>query len=549
MRFLKLYGRVFALLGRDRRLAVGLGLANLAVAGLQFLDPVLFGRVIGLLSRSQSEAPRAFWQDAEKLLGTWAAVGALGIMINIAVVVLSERMAHRNRITAMGTFYAHVLSLPLAFHGASHSGRLIKIMMSGSDTLFGLYLSFFREQLAASLSVLVLLPLTVFLNWRLAIALIALVVLFVLVTLLVVSKTQQGQREVEEYNSTLAGTAQDALTNVVAVQAFTRAGAETKRFGEIARLVLAHQFPVLNWWAAMNVLTRAASTVAVIAIVVVGALLHAQGRAGVGEIVAFMGLATLLIGRLEGLVSFVSRLFLLAPQLDDFFGVLAAKSSVPELPGAPPLAPGPGEVVFDGVSFAYPGGPLILDDIGFTAEPGMAVALVGQTGAGKSTVVALLQRLWDPVRGAIRIDGQDIKEVTLESLHRAIGVVFQDSLLFNRSIRENLLIGRPEASEAEMIQACQLADAHEFIIRQPHGYDTMVGERGATLSGGQRQRLSIARAALKNPAILILDEATSALDAATEARVSRALRALMQGRTTFIIAHRLSTVRPTPGGS
>ena len=179
----------------------------------------------------------------------------------------------------------------------------------------------------------------------------------------------------------------------------------------------------------------------------------------------------------------------------------------------------------------------------FTARPGTSVALVGQTGAGKSTAMNLLQRLWDPVHGTIKIDGQDLRDVSLESLRRSIGVVFQESLLFNRSIRENLRIGRYDATDEELERACRQADAHEFIIRQPQGYDTVVGERGATLSGGQRQRLAIARALLKDPPILILDEATSALDAATEARVSRAMATLMKGRTTFIIAHRLSTVR------
>jgi ATP-binding cassette subfamily B protein len=173
----------------------------------------------------------------------------------------------------------------------------------------------------------------------------------------------------------------------------------------------------------------------------------------------------------------------------------------------------------------------------------MCVALVGHTGAGKSTAMTLLQRLWDPTSGRITIDGQDLRDITLDSLRSNIGVVFQESLLFNRSIRDNLLVGRPEATDAEIEQACRMADAHEFIIRQPLGYETMIGERGTTLSGGQRQRLAIARALLKNPPILILDEATSALDAATEARVSKALKTLMAGRTTFIIAHRLSTVR------
>ena len=223
--------------------------------------------------------------------------------------------------------------------------------------------------------------------------------------------------------------------------------------------------------------------------------------------------------------------------------ILDSRSSVPEKPEAVPLHARSGEVVFDDVSFAYPGGPNILTDCSFVARPGSTVALVGQTGAGKSTAMALLQRLWDPSKGKVTIDGQDLRDVTLESLRGAIGVVFQESLLFNRSIRDNLIVGRPDASDEDIEHACRMADAHEFIVRQQHGYDTMIGERGSTLSGGQRQRLAIARALLKNPPILILDEATSALDAATEAKVSRALKTLMAGRTTFIIAHRLSTVR------
>jgi len=202
-----------------------------------------------------------------------------------------------------------------------------------------------------------------------------------------------------------------------------------------------------------------------------------------------------------------------------------------------------GEVAIEDVAFAYPGGPRILSDVVFSAAPGRTVALVGQTGAGKSTAMALLQRMWDPVAGRVTLDGHDLRDITLESLRRNIGVVFQESMLFNRTIKDNLLVGRPEATQDEIERACRMAEAHDFILRQPKGYLTLVGERGASLSGGQRQRLAIARALLKDPPVLILDEATSALDAATEARVQKALKALMTGRTTFIIAHRLSTVR------
>jgi ATP-binding cassette subfamily B protein len=417
-------------------------------------------------------------------------------------------------------------------------------MLSGSDGLFATWLVFFRDQLSTILSAAVLLPLTLFLNWRLALVLIALVGIFLAFTAIVVKKTETAQRRVEGLNSSLSGTAQDALANIMVVQSFTRLSAEGKLFSDIANQVIRHQFPVLNWWALVNVMTRASSTLAVITIVVVGTWLHVNGMASVGEIVSFMGFAMLLIGRLETAASFVSSLFFKLPALEDFFRILDERSSVPEKDNARTLWAPRGEVRFQDVSFAYPnGGGNVLSDINFDAKPGTSVALVGQTGAGKSTAMSLLQRLWDPTTGRITIDGQDLRDITLDSLRSNIGMVFQESLLFNRTIRDNLMVGRPDATEDEMERACMMADAHEFILRQPHGYDTMIGERGTSLSGGQRQRLAIARALLKDPPILILDEATSALDAATEAKVSRALKTLMAGRTTFIIAHRLSTVR------
>jgi glucan exporter ATP-binding protein len=543
MRLLSVYRRVLTTLGADMRLAALLGAANVVVAGLQFLDPVLFGRVITLLTGSDKVAPDVLWGHAVTLIGVWLAIGGTGIAGTMATVLYAERMAHRNRLTIMNRYFSHVLSLPLSFHGDIHSGRLMKLMNGGSDALFGLWLTFFREQLSTYVAVLVLLPLTLFMNWRLALTLIVLVVLFAGLTAFVVGKTERGQRAAEGSQSALAGTAQDALSNVMVVQSFTRLAHESRLFGQIVEDVIRHQFPVLNWWALVNVLTRAASTLAVITIVVLGTWLHLHGKASVGEIVSFMGFAMLLIGKLESAVQFASRLFLQMPVLEDFFAVLDAKSSVPERVAAAELVPTGGEVAFEGVSFAYPGGPDILSDVSFVARPGTSVALVGQTGAGKSTAMNLLQRLWDPVEGRVLIDGQDLRDVTLESLRQSIGVVFQESMLFNRSIRENLRIGHPDASDEQIERACRLADAHEFIMRQPYGYDTIVGERGTTLSGGQRQRLAIARALLKDPPILILDEATSALDAATEARVSRAMATLMKGRTTFIIAHRLCTVR------
>jgi len=544
MRFIRTYGRVIGLLERDLRIAGFLAFANLMVAGLQFLDPVLFGRVVNLLSRSDNLPQSQMWHEAAILLGIWVAVGIGGILSNIAVALQTERLAHRHRIKSMGRYFRHVLNLPLSFHGGTHSGRLIKAMLTGTDGLFATWLVFFRDQLSTILSAVVLLPLTLFLNWHLGLVLIALVAVFLCFTSIVVKKTETAQRRVEGLNSSLAGTAQDALSNVMVVQSFTRLSAEARLFSDIADQVIKHQFPVLNWWALVNVMTRASSTLAVISIVIVGTWLHMHGMASVGEIVSFMGFAMLLIGRLETAASFVSSLFFKLPALEDFFRILDERSSVPEKDDARELWAARGEVRFEDVSFAYPtSGAAVLSDVSFKAHPGSCVALVGHTGAGKSTAMALLQRMWDPTSGRITIDGQDLREITLDSLRSNVGVVFQESLLFNRSIRDNLLVGRPDATDEEMEQACRMADAHEFIVRQPNGYDTLIGERGTTLSGGQRQRLAIARALLKNPPILILDEATSALDAATEARVGKALRTLMAGRTTFVIAHRLSTVR------
>jgi glucan exporter ATP-binding protein len=543
MRFLRVYGRVLGVLGRDLRVAALLTAVNVAVAALQFIDPVLFGRVVNLLWQSDHMAPGSLWSQAVVLLAIWASVGVAGIISNIVVSVQTERLAHRNRLKAMGGYFTHVLTLPASFHGDTQSGRVIKTMLSGTDGLFGTWLVFFRDQLATLISAVVLLPLTLLLNWRLGLTLMILVCVFVTVTAFVIRRTEAGQRKVESCNSALAGTAQDALANVLVVQSFTRLAAETRNFGDIAQQLIRQQFPVLNWWALVNVLTRGASTLAMITIVIIGTWLHTRDEAGIGQIVSFMGFAMLLIGRMESAVSFVASLFYKLPAVEEFFAIMDAKTTVPERPDARTLWAPRGEVVFDDVSFAYPGADVVLSDVSFVAKPGSSVALVGHTGAGKSTAMAMLQRMWDPDKGRITIDGQDLREVSLESLRAAIGVVFQENLLFNRTIRDNLRVGRPDASDEQVEEACRMADAHEFIVRQPKGYDTQIGERGVTLSGGQRQRLAIARALLKDPPILILDEATSALDAATEARVAAALRTLMAGRTTFTIAHRLSTVR------
>jgi len=542
--FLRLYPRALQMLGRETRLGWMLAAANLLLAIAQFAEPVLFGRIVDALSSTPAgggigATPPTVW----RLFGAWVAFGLFTIGCGVMVALHADRLAHRQRQAVLTNYFEHVLQLPLTYHTGIHSGRLIKVMLQGSDALWRLWLGFFREHFAAIASLAVMLPLSLYLNWRLAILLFLLCVIFTVLTTLVVRKTSTMQVRVEEHFGDLAARASDALGNVALVQSYVRVEDEVRDLRNVSERLLAAQIPVLSWWAVVAVMTRASTTLTILAIFVVGIVLHGEGLASLGEIVMFVSFATMLIQRLEQVVAFINSLFMEAPRLQEFFDVLDTVPAVRDRPDA--IDPGrlKGLVEFIDVSFSYDGKRPAVADLSFTALPGETVALVGPTGAGKSTAIALLHRAFDPQSGIIRIDGMDIRGITLSALRRNIGVVFQEALLFDRSIADNLRVGRPEAGEPEMRQAAQRAQAIEFIDRSEQKFETNAGERGRKLSGGERQRLSIARALLKDPPILILDEATSALDAVTEARVNAALDELMKGRTTFVIAHRLSTIR------
>ncbi len=543
MEFFRVYGRVIGLLRDERGLAIMLAFANVAVAALQFYEPVLFGKVVDLLSNAKNESNEELWANARTLLVIWAVVGVGGIVFNIVVSLQADRMAHRRRLGAMARFFEHVLDLPFSFHNAQHSGRILKVMLTGVDDLFGIWLSFFRENLATLVALFIMLPLSLFMNWRLGSLLIVLILFFAVANAWVVGRTDRMQKEVEDYHSLLASRAGDALGNIHLIQSFVRLAVETSEMHRIIGRTLAAQYPVLNWWALLSVMTRAASTLTVISIFVLGTWLYTRGEATVGQIVSFMGFAAMMISRMDQASGFVSRIFFQMPALADFFRVMDHRSTVPDRADARDIGRAKGTVDFEDLNFSYDGLRPALQHFSLHVPAGTTVAFVGPTGAGKSTALSLLHRMWDAQSGMIRIDGIDHREITLNSLRRNIGVVFQDSTTFYRSIADNLRIGKPNATQAELEEAAKLAEAHDFILRQPQGYETLIGERGTTLSGGERQRLAIARALLKNPPILILDEATSALDSVTEARIQKALKVLMRGRTTFVIAHRLSTIR------
>jgi ATP-binding cassette, subfamily B, beta-glucan exporter len=543
MTILRLYARVLRLLGPQIRLGWVLALANVALAAAQFAEPVLFGRIIDSLAGAQGAEGSLSWARLSPLVAAWVGFGLFMIVCGALVALYADRLAHRRRQAVLSEFFEHTLRLPLSFHSATHSGRVMKVMLSGTDTLWWLWLGFFREDLAALVSIFVLVPMSLYLNWRLGLLLIGLCVIFLVLTAWVLSRTETLQKSVERYYSDLAERASDTIGNVALVQSFTRVEVEVRDLRNVVDRLLGAQIPVLSWWALANTITKTSTTLTMLAILIVGLALFSRGQTTVGGIVMFMTFAGMLIQRLEQAARFTNRIFMDAPRLEEFFGVLDTTAGVRDRKNAMTLKKVRGLVEFKDVSFSYDRRTPAVADLNFTAEPGETIALVGATGAGKSTALALLYRVYDPQSGTIRIDGRDIRSVKLTSLRRNIGVIFQEPLLFNRSIAENLRVGDPDATDEDILKACERAQAVDFIERHEGGLNAIVGERGRALSGGERQRLSIARALLKNPPILILDEATSALDAVTEVKVNTALNEVMKGRTTFVIAHRLATVR------
>ena len=543
MHFLYLYARALRLLGSDQRLGWALAGANVALACALFAEPILFGHVIDALTRLSSAAPNAIWSAVWPLFILWIGFGLFTIVGSTAVALFSDRLAHRRRHAALGMYVEHVLHLPLGQQTKTHSGRLMKIMLQGTDTLWWLWLSFFREHLAAIVSLLVLVPVALYINWRLALVLLGLCLIFGFLTDFILRKTQTLQRNIEGHHSDLAELTADTLSNIALVQSFARIQTEVKSLKEISQRVLGAQFPVLSWWAILTVLTRSATTISILCIIVLGIYLYTLSLISIGEIVTFVAFAGIIIGRLEQVIAFANKLASDAPRLQEFFEVLDTAPEIQDRPDAVDPGRCRGLVEFHGVSFSYNGTHPAVRDLSFAIEPGQTLALVGASGAGKSTALSLLYRAYDPQSGFITIDGIDIRQFQLSALRRNIGVVFQEPLLFNRSIADNLRIGSPAASDDTLREACARAQALDFIEQQPNGFNTLIGERGRTLSGGERQRLSIARALLKDAPILILDEATSALDSPTETSLLRALEAVTQTRSTLVIAHRLSTIR------
>jgi ATP-binding cassette, subfamily B, beta-glucan exporter len=543
MKFFRLYVRVLELLGPEARLGWALALAGVALASAGFVEPILFGRIVDALANAQGGSRQLDWGVLLPLVGAWVGFGLFIIVISTVVSLHADRLAHRHCQAVRADYFEHILQLPLSYHTGTHSGRLMKVMITGTNTLWGMWLSFFREHFTSFVSLFILMPLTLFLNWRYALLLMALCGVFALLIAFVLRRTENLQSTVETYYTDQAERTSDTLGNIALIQSFARIDMEVSAMRKVGTQLLGAQMPVLWWWALATVLTKASTTITMLAILVVGIFFYVRGETTVGEIVMFMSFATMLIGKLEQVVHFANHMVMEGPRLQEFFDVLDTTPAVHDRPDAVDPGRMRGLIEFKDVSYSYDGKRAAVQDLNFTALPGETIAMVGSTGAGKSTALALLHRVYDPQSGVVKIDGMDIRALTLSGLRKNIGVVFQEALLFNRSIADNLRVGKSDATDAELLDVLRRAQALDIVERNPQGIEATVGERGRMLSGGERQRVSIARALLKDPPILILDEATSALDALTEAKVQAALVEVMKGRTTFVIAHRLATIR------
>jgi glucan exporter ATP-binding protein len=543
VRFIRLYGRVLVMLGEEAPLGWILAVANLMLAGALFAEPMLFGRIIDTLAASQPNVSTLDWNRLILLLAAWVGFALFTIIAGTLIALHADRLSHRRYQVVRTIFFEHVLQLPLSYHTGAHSGRLVKVMVTGTNTLWSLWLSFFREHFVSIISIFVLLPATVFVDWRYGLLLVILCCVFAALISLIVSKSHSLQNKVELYYGDVSERTADTLGNIALVQSYTRVEHEVRGMKMLGDEVLSAQLPVLSWWALATVITRTATTLTILAILILGIWFYLRGETTVGDIVMFMSYAALLIGKLEQAVGFANTMVTDAPRLREFFEVLDTIPNVRDRPDA--VDPGRlrGYIEFKNVTYSYDGKRTAVQDLNFVARPGHTIALVGATGAGKSTALALLHRAFDPQSGSIHIDNIDIRDMTLVGLRKNIAVVFQEILLFDRTVAENLRVGKPDAADEEMWAACERAQVLDVIERNPEGFAMVAGERGRVFSGGERQRLSIARALLKNPPILILDEATSALDAVTEAKIQAALSEVMMGRTTLVIAHRLATIR------
>ncbi len=475
-----------------------------------------------------------FWM----VIGLYALRGVVSFSLNYLIGWLGQRIVFDLRFQS----YRHLNRLSLSYYDTRQTGKIMARLTGDIDTIQYMISGGFVTFMADLFSVAALLSVLFYMQWRLALAAVCVIPLYVLNYKLFIRHIRPISAQLREKWDALLGVLQEKLAGITVVKAFVREDYETEQFmktvqdnfdlgmkqmklnrklGAIAQIIRATGTGLVLWYGGTLILHR-----------------HMQ----IGELLAFNGWIASLYEPAVRLVDFNVTLQWAGAAIERVFETLDTRPEITDAPNAVAIPQMRGAVEFRNVTFGYyPANP-VLHDINFRVEPGQVIAIVGPSGAGKTTLVNLIARFYDVQYGQILLDGVDIKKIKLESIRRQIGIVSQESLLFSVPLRENIKYGHHDATDLEIIQEAKNADLHEFILNLPQGYDTKIGEDGIKLSVGQKQRMSIARATLTNPKILILDDATSALDSKTEANVQASLERLMQGRTSFVIAHRLSTI-------
>jgi ATP-binding cassette subfamily B protein/subfamily B ATP-binding cassette protein MsbA len=522
-------------------------LANIALELLRpwplklVIDNVLGGHAVpsSLAWLPNADEPRGLllWVGAATVL-----IFLLGTVTHVLYTYHSLKLGQRMTYSLATDLFAHLQRLSLGFYTKRETGDLISRVTGDTWCVNTLV----TDALVPALQAVVTLIAMFVVMWGLqpTLTLLALGVapFFIIVIKVLGGPIKDRNREQRDLEGSMLAVVEQTLSAVPAIQAFTREDHETRRFARFSdRLVIAYvRATVAGLW--FELFAGLVTTVGTVAVIYVGAGLALDGELTAGTIIVFLSYLSSLYEPLDSITHMTQTVQGAAAEADRVSEILETEPAIRDKPGAPP-ARIEGPIRYEDVTFGYVEGREVLHGISLEAQPGEVVAIVGPTGAGKTTLMNLLVRFYDPWSGAVTIDGVDIRDVQHRSLRGQIALVLQDPFIFPVTIAENIAYGRPDAPRAQIEAAAQAANAHAFISALPEGYDTKVGERGATLSGGEKQRLSIARAFLKDAAVLVLDEPTSALDARTEGALLEALERLMQGRITFIIAHRLSTIR------
>jgi ATP-binding cassette, subfamily B, heavy metal transporter len=538
--------RLFAILWRPelkrwRPLIIGALILTIIAKGFSVAGPVFLGE--GINAVAGEEAALGIGTAFVLFFVAYALARFLATALPQARDAFFAQVTQdANRVLAVEAF-SHAQRLSLQFHLTRRAGALNRIIERGAGAVEYL-LRFLCFNIGPVLVELVLAAgvLAVRYGVSFSVAAVLTVGAYAVLTIIITEHRTRQRRVMNEADTELRARAMDSLTNFETVKAYAAEQRETDRYDEALRAYNKHYVRLMRSLAVLNIGQEFVMTAGLLAVALLAAFAVREGALGVGDITAIIMILMNIYRPLNILGWAWREIKLGMVDMEKMFGLLDVKSEVPDSPDAQPLVTRAGEVRFERVSFVHTGRTRGLEDVSFVVPPGTFLGIAGPSGAGKSTVLKLLFRFYDPASGRVLIDGQDLRDVTQQSLRSALGLVPQEVVLFNDTIRFNVGYSKPEASEAEILDVLRRAQLEDFVAALPRGLDTRVGERGLKLSGGEKQRIGVARAILRDPPILVLDEATSSLDSETEREVQRALREAAKGRTTIAVAHRLSTI-------